>query len=198
MIQDLIARAATEDWDAVDELEQMAKANPAALRPHLGELLERGLLWPPVMFAGADEETVRHVIDRIDGSDESLNHLLLIMSEVRSATVAAAFRRWQESPPPGMDRLHVDALAYARQGGWDLRADGTDHELYSRIAYELHRQLPGRTRCAHGASRRSGRRPIWIPRIPMSRGRSPTPAGPAGYASPPAFSAPTTRRCSPT
>jgi hypothetical protein len=134
----LIARAATDDWEAVHELEQIAKADPAVLRPHLRELLDRGLLWPSVLFAAADEETVREVITRIDGGDERLGHLLLILSEVRSAPAAAAFRRWQESPPPGMDRLHIDALAYARQGGWDLRPDGTNHELHGPIAYELH------------------------------------------------------------
>jgi len=137
MINDLLVRAATDDWDAVHELEQIAKADPAVLRPHLRELLERGLLWPSVLFAGVDEEMVRHIIARIDEGDERLGHLLLILAEARGPQAAVAFRRWQESPPPGMDRLHIDALAYARQGGWDLRPDGTEHELYGPIAYEL-------------------------------------------------------------
>jgi len=68
----LIARAATDDWEAVDELEQIAKADPAVLRPHLRELLDRGLLWPSVLFAAADEETVHEVITRIDRGDERL------------------------------------------------------------------------------------------------------------------------------
>ncbi|MGW4944734.1 hypothetical protein ACWEOZ_24440 [Actinoplanes sp. NPDC004185] len=133
----LIARAATDDWEALDELEQIARADPAVLRPHLRELLDRGLLWPPVLFAAADEGAVQEIITRIDGGDERLGHLLLILAEVRSASAATAFRRWQDSPPSGMDRLHIDALAYARQGGWDLRPDGTNHELCGPVAYEL-------------------------------------------------------------
>ncbi|MFI7544310.1 hypothetical protein [Actinoplanes sp. NPDC049599] len=149
MINNLVARAATDDWDAVEQLEQLAKADPAILRPHHRELLERGLLWPSVLFAGADEELVEQIITRIDSGDQRLGHLLLILAEVRGEPAAAAFRRWQEAPPPGMDRLHIDALAYAREGGWDLRPDGTNHLLYGLIAYELHMKEPNST---HGNS----------------------------------------------
>jgi hypothetical protein len=137
MIKNLVARAATDDWDAVHELERIAKTDPTVLRPHQRDLVDRGLLWPSVLFVGADEELVHHIITRIDGGDERLGHLLLILAEVRGERAAAAFRRWQETPPPGMDRLHIDALAYAREGGWELRPDGTDHVLYGTIAYEL-------------------------------------------------------------
>jgi hypothetical protein len=137
MINNLVARAATDDWDAVDELERIAKTDPAALRPYQRELLDRGLLWPSVLFLGADEELVHEIINRIDGGDERLGHLLLILAEVRGDRAAAAFRRWQEAPPPGMDSLHIDALTYAREGGWELRPDGTEHLLYGPIAYEL-------------------------------------------------------------
>src|ERR1044071_9733754 len=100
MITDLVVRAATDDWDAVHELERIAKADPEALRPHHRELLKRGLLWPSVLFVGADEDLVREVITRIDAGDERLGHLLLILAEVRGAPAAYAFRRWQQSPPP--------------------------------------------------------------------------------------------------
>jgi hypothetical protein len=158
MINDLVARAATDDWDAVDELERIAKTDPASLRPYQRELLDRGLLWPSVLFVGADEELVHEIIARVDGGDERLGHLLLILAEVRGGPAAAAFRRWQQAPPPGMDRLHIDALAYAREGGWELRPDGTEHVLYGPIAYELHMKdadKPESTVCPWCAS------PIW-------------------------------------
>ena len=132
-----MARAAADDWDARDELERIARADPAVLRPQLRDLLDRDLLWPTLLFAGADEETEREVIARIDAGGGNLNHLLLILSLSRSAAAAAAFRRWQAAPPPGMDTLHVDALDYARAGGWELRPDGTEHELCGPVAHEL-------------------------------------------------------------
>ena len=138
MIENLVARAATDDWDAVQELEQLARTDPAVLRPHHRDLVDRGLLWPSVLFAAADDELVQHIIARIDAGDECLDRLLLILAEARGERAAAAFRRWQETPPPGMDSLHIDALAYAREGGWVLRPDGTEHLLYGPIAYQLH------------------------------------------------------------
>jgi hypothetical protein len=161
MINNLVARAATDDWDAVHELEQIAKSDPSVLRPHQRELLDRGLLWPSVLFVNADEALVREIITRIDGGDERLGHLLLILAEVRGEPAAAAFRRWQETPPPGMDRLHIDALAYAREGGWDLRPDGTNHVLYGPVAYELHMKDVERKNDSDGEACPWCESPIW-------------------------------------
>jgi hypothetical protein len=162
MIDSLVARAAADDSDALEELEQIARADPAVLRPHQRDLVDREVLQPSVLFVGADEELVRHVIARIDGGDECLDSLLLILAEVRGVQAAAAFRRWQEKPPPGMDSLHIDALAYAREGGWDLRPDGTEHLLHGPIAFELRM----RERGAGGADGDGGtcpwcESPIW-------------------------------------
>ena len=139
MIQDLLTAAAHGDYDAIGELEKVAAAGPDRLAPHLHQLLDLGILWPPTLFRAADSGVVQRVIDRVDCGrhDADLNRLLLVLAHTRDPLAEAAFRRWSAVPPPGTDKLHVGPLEYAKQGGWTLHPDGTRRELCGPVAYRL-------------------------------------------------------------
>jgi hypothetical protein len=68
---------------------------------------------------------------------DELNHLLLLLAHTRQPAAVNAIRRWVEHPPIGMDRLHVGPVAYAKEGGWTLRPDGTRRDLCAPVAYQL-------------------------------------------------------------
>lgn len=205
MIQDLVAAAAsTGDDDAVYELARIAAADPTRLAAHLPELLDRGVLWPPTLFRAADREVVESIVGRVDAgvaSSLELNHLLVVLAHTRSELAEAALRRWQETPPTGMDGLSVSSLGYARQGGWTVRPDGSRRELCGPVAYELVMQevpeVPDGPVCPWCAS------PLWTvldldTGAPEVRQALATPGGPGVYGSPPVSCASTTPRCTPT
>jgi hypothetical protein len=139
VIQDLVEAAASGDYDALGRLEKIAAADPEALTGHLHQMLDLGLLWPPSLYRAAADDVVHRVIDQIDSGQQPahLNHLLLILAHTRDPLAEAALRRWQQTPPPGMEQLHVGPLKYAEQGGWTLLPDGTRRELCAPIAYQL-------------------------------------------------------------
>ena len=140
MIQDLLTAAAHGDYDAIGELEKVAAAGPDRLAPHLHQLLDLGILWPPTLFRAADSGVVQRVIDRVDCGrhDADLNRLLLVLAHTRDPLAEAAFRRWSAVPPPGTDKLHVGPLEYAKQGAASVastrpcsRAGGNPHHRKS-------------------------------------------------------------------
>ncbi|MEH0971709.1 hypothetical protein V6U77_11295 [Micromonospora sp. CPCC 205546] len=139
MIEELIRAAAAGDDDALEELIEIAAAEPARLVGHLSLLLDAGVLWPPTLYRGATGDVVRRIIDDVDAgrAPHRLNHLLLILAHASDPRAEQALRRWQEQPPAGADKLHVGALAYARQAGWTVAPDGSRRELCTPTAYRL-------------------------------------------------------------
>ncbi|MFI5490346.1 hypothetical protein [Micromonospora echinaurantiaca] len=114
MIQDLVQAAASGDYDALGRLEKVAAADPEALAGYLHQMLDLGLLWPPSLYRAAADDVVHRVIDQIDSGQQPahLNHLLLILAHTRDPLAAAALRRWQQTPPPGMEQLHVGSSGH--------------------------------------------------------------------------------------
>lgn len=139
MIDALVKAAAHGDDDAIDELETIAATGPERLVPHLHQLLDLGIVWPPTLFRAAGGDVVERVVERVDGGPHGneLNHLLLILAHTGDPLAEAALRRWSVASPPGMERLHVGPLDYAKQGGWTLHPDGTRRELCAPVAYQL-------------------------------------------------------------
>ncbi|MFI5837853.1 hypothetical protein ACIA5A_29665 [Micromonospora sp. NPDC051300] len=137
MIEELIDRATGGDDDAIEELGAIADADPGRLTPHLGALLDGDVLWPGRLYRAADAEVVRRVVERVDGgaTPSRLNQLLVILAHSGHPVAESALRRWSARRPAGADRLHVDALAYAREGGWTVGSDGRRRDLCGDAAY---------------------------------------------------------------
>ncbi|MER7167869.1 hypothetical protein ABT336_17585 [Micromonospora sp. NPDC000207] len=139
MLDDLIRAAESDDYDAVEELADIAAADPQRLAPHLPRLLERGVLWPPTLYRGAGPDVVAQAVERVDGGRQpgQLNHLLLILAHIRDPAAEAALRRWEEQPPSGLDRLHLSPLGYAVTAGWTVDSEGRRRDLCAPVAYRL-------------------------------------------------------------
>ncbi|SBT37416.1 hypothetical protein [Micromonospora auratinigra] len=139
MIDELVRAAAREEPGALEELERVAAAGPDRLAPHLDQLIELEVLWPPTLYRAAGADVVRRLVERVESGRyaEQLDRLLLILAHTRDPLAEAALRRWDGTPPPGASRLHIGALAYALQGGWALGRDGGSRELCGPVAYRL-------------------------------------------------------------
>ncbi|MEU7608073.1 hypothetical protein [Micromonospora sp. NPDC049204] len=147
MIEELIEKAAVEDDDAIEELSAIADADPGRLTPHLGDLLDRDVLWPATLYRAAEVDVVRRVIERIDGgtTPDDLNELLVILAHTAHPLAVSALRRWTTQPPAGAEELHVSALRYAEEGGWTVGPDGSRRDLCGGIAYQwVMRETPRR------------------------------------------------------
>ena len=100
MIEELIRRAADEDDDAIEELGEIADADPERLSPYHGSLLDLDLLWPATLYRAADADVVGRVIEQVDGgrTPDRLNHLLLILAHSAHPLAENALRRWSTQP----------------------------------------------------------------------------------------------------
>ncbi|MEU7905088.1 hypothetical protein [Actinoplanes sp. NPDC049118] len=146
MIEGLVRAAVAGDEDALEELTAIAAAEPARLAGQLSLLLDAGVLWPPILYRGADGDLVRRIVEDVDAgrAADRLNHLFLILAHASDPHAERALRRWQESPPPGADRLYVGALAYAHEAGWTVAPDGGRRELCAPTAYRMiMNEVPG-------------------------------------------------------
>ncbi len=140
MTEELIRKAAAGDDDAEEQLHELGRADPARLAPHHGLMLDLGLFYPPTVYRAADADTVRRVVDLVDGGEQpdSLSRLLLILAHSGHPLAVEALRRWATRPPAGSDALHVGPLSYALEGGWTVDAAGNRRDLCSDTAYEWH------------------------------------------------------------
>ncbi|MEU8328725.1 hypothetical protein [Micromonospora sp. NPDC048839] len=147
MIEELIEKAAVEDDEAIEELSAIADTDPGRLTPHLGDLLDRDVLWPATLYRAAEVDVVRRVIERIDGgtTPDDLNELLVILAHTAHPLAVSALRRWTTQPPAGAEELHVSALRYAEEGGWTVGSEGSRRDLCGGIAYQwVMRETPRR------------------------------------------------------
>jgi hypothetical protein len=140
MIEDLVARVESGDDDAVEELADIAAADPDALAPYHLRLLDAGAFWrESVLYRGADEEFQRAVVARIEsGGSELPGRLAFVLAQTRGHVAQDAFRRWVGSPPtvPDFDPYQRGVAALIRDGGWELSSDGV-RELCGASAYRL-------------------------------------------------------------
>ncbi|MET8307114.1 hypothetical protein [Micromonospora sp. NPDC005173] len=162
MIEELIRRTAAEDDDAIEELCEIADADPQRLAPYQGLLLDLDVLWPAKLYRAAGADVVRQVIEQIDGgrTPNRLNHLLLILAHCAHPLAESAMRRWSTQPPAGADELHVGALSYALEGGWTIGPGDSRRGLCGDTAHrwvirETPRRADGPT-CPWCAS------PLWV------------------------------------
>ncbi|SFP94044.1 hypothetical protein SAMN04489713_119179 [Actinomadura madurae] len=140
MIENLVARVESRDDTMVEELADLAAADPEALSPYHLRLLDADVFWRLwVLYRGADEEFQRAVVARIEsGTSESPAMLAYVLTQTRGRVAQEAFRRWMQSPPtePDFDPYQRGVAALIRDGGWELAEDGV-RELCGTSAYRL-------------------------------------------------------------
>ncbi|GAA2849748.1 hypothetical protein Acy02nite_00200 [Actinoplanes cyaneus] len=138
VIDELIGRAAADDDDAIEELTEIADAEPERLRPYLGRMLDAGVLWPGTMYRAAGADVVARVVALVDAGEEPelIGRCLFVLAHSRHQLAYEAMRRWMDRPPPGADLLHVGMPEYAQEGGWTIDPDGSRRELCGDVAHE--------------------------------------------------------------
>lgn len=111
-------------------LAHLACFQPGSLAELHTECVQRGLLYPPQILHGANQQTADLLIRQLeDGSAENINMLLLALAWAGNSTVVDAFRRWQSVPPAWSESLYVPPSEYAQEAGWELTADGNRRDL---------------------------------------------------------------------
>lgn len=105
-------------------LSHLACFQPGSLAGRHVELAEIGLLYPPVIYHGADHEATSLLIRQLDnGTAENVNLALLALAWADNELVVDAFARWRSSPPDWIESLHVPPHEYADSAGWEFTND---------------------------------------------------------------------------
>jgi hypothetical protein len=157
VIADLVDLVLSGDDDAVWELEEQTKDDPAALRPYLLRLLDADTFISETLFRAADEDLQREAVARIDADAEDRYWLVTMLTATRGPVVEAAFGRWLKQPPPGIEADDLAPLLH--RYGWDFDADGRAREICGTTAYRLVPEEgaePSEERCPWCAG------PLWI------------------------------------
>ena len=145
-----LARTAIAGAEARDILLCLACFRPGSLQPFHDQLIDRGIIYPNVLFHGAPADISRRVLsavkpsigrsvlDALTGDPRvRLNHLLLVLAWIGDQTVQSAFAEWRRKPPSWSGHLNVKPHEYAHEAGWELSADGSRRDLYSHFAIPL-------------------------------------------------------------
>jgi hypothetical protein len=142
MIADLVDLVLSgEDDDALWDLAEEIRDDPAALRPYLTRLLDAEAYVPETLFRAADEEFQREAVARVEAGHQDAPWLVTVLTATRGPVVEDAFRRWLRQPPSGLD---ADRLAaHLRSQGWDFDAEGRARQSCSEAAYRLVPQQDG-------------------------------------------------------
>jgi hypothetical protein len=89
------------------------------------ELVQKGVLYPPVIFHAADEKATALLIEQLsDGEAENANLSLLALAWTDNPAVQQAFDSWQANPPSWSESLHIPPHEYADSAGWELTENG--------------------------------------------------------------------------
>jgi hypothetical protein len=138
-LRDHIAALCAGDDRGHDRIVEAARSRPEALRPFHAAMIEADVvMWPWLpRWCAATEETAGRIVDLIDADHRSAARWLLALGSSRTRAAAEALRRWSVEPPPVADRLGTSISHFAREGGWELGADGGVRELTSPAGFEL-------------------------------------------------------------
>jgi hypothetical protein len=118
----------------------LACLRPGSLDGLHGDLLDQGIIHPPVMWYGAGPGVASRIVGMLPGRAadlRGLDHLLLALAWIGDEAVRDAFRRWRDDPPRWADALRLPPHRYAEQAGWELTGEGTRRDLFSRRCHPL-------------------------------------------------------------
>ncbi|MCA8994779.1 MAG: hypothetical protein KDA88_22570 [Planctomycetaceae bacterium] len=121
-----------------DILSHLACFQPGSLSGLHLELAQKGVLYPPVIFHGADQQATNLLIEQLDnGEAENVNLSLLALAWADNSDVRQAFHSWRATPPSWSKSLHVPPHEYADSAGWELAENGERRGLILNESYPL-------------------------------------------------------------
>ena len=139
VIEELVLRLEAGDDSVVDELADLAAADPILVAPYALRLVDAGVAWrADVLYRAGDEHFQRELVGRIDGGAAGRPALLVyLLAQAPGPETEAAFRRWMTAPPPGIDPYGRGIAALVRDGGWELSQGSGRRALCGTSAYRL-------------------------------------------------------------
>jgi hypothetical protein len=121
-----------------DILSHLACLQPGSLSGLSLELAQQGLLYPSVIFCGADEQATALLVEQLDiGEADNVNLSLLALAWADNPVVLQAFQKWRSNPPSWCESLHIPPHEYADSAGWELTADGQRRGLILNQCHPL-------------------------------------------------------------
>ena len=113
-----------------DILLRLACFQPGSLDEFYGTLVDLGIMYPGVIFQGADAAIAGRMLGLV--SAENADHLLQTLAWIGDDVVRGAFNRWRAEPPGWAAKLFIPPHRYAAQAGWELTPQGNRRELFVR------------------------------------------------------------------
>src|SRR4051812_41469379 len=113
----------------------LACLRPGSLDGLHEALLDRGIIFPPVVWHGAGPGVAPRIVGMLPGRAadlRGLDRLLLALAWIGDGVVQDAFRRWRDDPPVWAGTLRRPPHRYAEQAGWELTGEGTPRGPFAR------------------------------------------------------------------
>jgi hypothetical protein len=136
LAETVIAQASEDDIKVATVLCCLACFQPGSLTPFHKRLVEQRILYPGVIFHGAESRIAADLIALLE-DDEHLSHALCAMAWIGDETVQSAFAGWKQQPPGWASKLYVPPDRYAHEASWELTQAGKRRDLFTRAAIPL-------------------------------------------------------------
>lgn len=136
LAETVIAPSDHEDDRSWEVLCCLACFQPGSLRRFQKRLVKERMLYPGVIFHGADSGVADELMTLLE-DDGHRNHALVALAWIGDEAVQSAFATWREQPPSWVSKLHVPPARYAHEAGWELTPDGARRNLFQEDATTL-------------------------------------------------------------
>lgn len=110
----------------------LACFQPGSLEPFHQSLLARRILYPGVLYLGADADIAQQLVALCEDG-----HALAALAWIGDETAQAAFSRWRSDPPGWAGKLFLAPHRYAAVAGWELTSEGKRRDLFHPVAFPL-------------------------------------------------------------
>src|SRR5262245_46017531 len=114
----------------------LACFQPGSLAPFHQRLVQRRILYPGLIFHGAESGIADELLTFVK-DDDRRNFALLALAWVGDETVRSAFAQWREQPPSWAASLHAPPDRYLHEAGWELTEGGMRRDLFAETAFPL-------------------------------------------------------------
>lgn len=89
------------------------------LDPLLEVWLDRGELWPSILFRSAGHRIRDRVVAMLEKAEGNVGHFLSALAWIGGVEVERLFRSWEAHPPAWRSALNVGPAGYAHVAGWE-------------------------------------------------------------------------------
>ena len=135
----VVAEALADEDEYPEELIEIARHHPSALRPFHHDLVEACVWWSNLYLA-ADDEIVGLLVENLHAGNGRRSNILESLAATRSPMAVAALADVQASQPEWLaeELAHGGSVhAFAQHGGWEMGPDGEFRDLTTPVAFAL-------------------------------------------------------------